>query len=64
MCDRYNKAGTPTTQPVAEAIERLRDALFHEYGVDYAFSVMAKGAILGSSNNTNGIIHAVVSHGD
>jgi hypothetical protein len=58
---RFNKAGTPTSLAVAEAIERMRDALFTEYGVDYAFAILGRGHVLASSNNENGIIHAVIS---
>lgn len=60
MADRFNKAGAPTCKAVAEAIETLRDALFREYGCDYAFAVVAHGEVLGASNKENGIIHAVV----
>jgi hypothetical protein len=60
MGDRFNKAGTPTSKPVAEAIEALRDALFREYGEDYAFAVCGKGHVLGASHFPNTVIHAVI----
>ncbi|MGN6105429.1 MAG: hypothetical protein ACTHU0_10020 [Kofleriaceae bacterium] len=56
---RYNKAGKPTTVAVAEAIERMRDVLFREYGMDFAFSVVARGAVLAAADTQNRIIHAV-----
>jgi len=58
---RYNKAGTPTTLEVAEAIETLRNALFREYGCDYSFAVVGRGYVLGASNKVDGVIHAVTS---
>lgn len=46
---RYNKAGDPTTQEIAEAIERLRDLLFREYGTDFSFSVHGKDQLLAAT---------------
>ena len=57
---RYNKAGHPTSLSVAEAIEAMRDALFREYGTDYAFSILGHGRLLAASTNADGIIHAVI----
>ncbi len=57
------RPGHPTTQPIAETIETLRNLLFHEYGTNYAFSVAAQGRLLGASDTGNGIIEAVTRKG-
>lgn len=58
---RFNKAGEPTTRIVAEAIEKMRGVLFHEYGVDFVFAVSAKNALIASSSDRCArVVHAVV----
>ena len=59
MSHRYSKAGEPTTLAVATAIESLRDALFREFGTEYAFSVLGRGAPLGAALPDT-TIHAVI----
>lgn len=56
---RFNKAAHPTSKPVAEAIECLRDALFREYGPDFSFSVLGRGEVIGASV-CNTTLHAVI----
>ncbi len=54
-----SRPGHPTSLPVAQCIEALRNALFTEYGVDYAFSVLGKGYLLASSDAAHGVVEAV-----
>jgi hypothetical protein len=56
-----SRPGHPTTLVVARCIESLRNALFTEYGVDYAFSVMGKGRLLASSDSAHGVHEAVTA---
>jgi len=44
-----SRPGHPTTHAVAEAIETMHNALFREYGADYAFTVAARGRLLAAS---------------
>jgi len=57
------RPGHPTTRPVAEAIESLRNALFREYGIDYAFSIVGRGYLIGASNAA-GVVEAVITGDD
>lgn len=57
---RYNKAGKPTTQELAESIETLRDLLFRHFGTNYSFTISGDGYVLAAAHP--GItIHAVTS---
>ena len=58
----FHKAGEPVPLAVATAIESLRDVLFREYGTDYAFSVVARGACIGASMPGT-VIEAVTRQG-
>lgn len=56
-----SRPGHPTSLTVARSIEVLRNALFTEYGVDYAFSVLGNGYLLATSDAAHGVIEAVTS---
>lgn len=56
---RYNKAGHPTSVEIAVLIEQLRDALFREYGLDYAFFVAAERGVVAAAYG-DCTVHAVI----